>query len=111
MCSSIFSGASFALISVMNKVLTVIVNCVMWDKHASQAGIISLLVCLAGGFLYQQAPLVTDVYEANANAVYPQVQVAEGEGVALLTPDSKTLPSKSSQEMALSEEGQEGAVR
>ena len=45
---------------VLNKMLTVLVNTLMWDQHASAAGIASLLVCLAGGALYQQAPLRSD---------------------------------------------------
>ena len=34
-----------------------IVNVLMWDAHATPTGIASLVVCLAGGCLYQQAPL------------------------------------------------------
>ena len=41
----------------MNKMLTVTVNVLIWDKHASAAGIGALCVCLLGGSLYQQAPL------------------------------------------------------
>mmetsp|Transcript_44173 Transcript_44173/g.147319 ORF Transcript_44173/g.147319 Transcript_44173/m.147319 type:complete len:86 (+) Transcript_44173:1177-1434(+) len=37
--------------------LTVTVNVLIWDKHASPYGIASLLLCLIGGSLYQQAPL------------------------------------------------------
>mmetsp|Transcript_28838 Transcript_28838/g.58032 ORF Transcript_28838/g.58032 Transcript_28838/m.58032 type:complete len:80 (+) Transcript_28838:1000-1239(+) len=40
----------------MNKMLTVTVNVLIWDKHASPAGILSLGVCLAGGTLYKQSP-------------------------------------------------------
>ena len=41
----------------MNKMLTVFVNVLIWDKHASALGIGSLAICIAGGSLYQQAPL------------------------------------------------------
>jgi hypothetical protein len=41
----------------MNKCLTILGNVMIWDKHASPAGIASLFVCLGGGFLYRQAPL------------------------------------------------------
>lgn len=40
----------------MNKMLTVTVNALIWDKHASATGIGSLMVCLLGGTLYQQPP-------------------------------------------------------
>ena len=41
----------------MNKMLTVTVNVLIWDKHASSTGIAALCVCLLGGSLYKQAPL------------------------------------------------------
>mmetsp|Transcript_15834 Transcript_15834/g.44508 ORF Transcript_15834/g.44508 Transcript_15834/m.44508 type:complete len:94 (-) Transcript_15834:371-652(-) len=37
--------------------LTVLINVVMWEHHASPTGIASLAACLLGGSLYQQAPL------------------------------------------------------
>ena len=40
----------------MNKMLTVTVNVLIWDKHASSGGIAALAVCLIGGSFYQQAP-------------------------------------------------------
>merc|ERR1712205_272376 len=41
----------------MNKLLTVLINVLIWDKHASPVGIAALCVCLGGGAMYQQAPL------------------------------------------------------
>ena len=41
----------------MNKMATVLINCLIWDKHASLLGLLSLFVCIAGGSLYKQAPL------------------------------------------------------
>ena len=37
--------------------LTVLLNVLLWDAHASSRGIASLLVCVLGGAFYQQAPL------------------------------------------------------
>ena len=37
--------------------ITVLVNVLIWDAHASSAGIASLVVCVGGGAFYQQAPL------------------------------------------------------
>lgn len=34
-----------------------LLNIVVWDNHASMLGTLCLLGCLAGGSLYQQAPL------------------------------------------------------
>ena len=38
----------------MNKCLTILGNVMLWDKHATPAGIASLFLCLGGGFLYRQ---------------------------------------------------------
>ena len=37
--------------------LTVLANLMLWDKHASAAGILSLVVCLLGAAMYKQAPM------------------------------------------------------
>jgi hypothetical protein len=51
-------------LQLMNKVLTVAVNCIIWKRHASPVGILSLLVCLAGGFFYEQAPLRVEAIDS-----------------------------------------------
>jgi len=56
-CRSKVSAASYTLIGVMNKCFTVLVNLIIWDNHAPPEGIISLSLCLFGGFLYKQAPM------------------------------------------------------
>ena len=39
----------------MNKLLTVVINLIIWDKHASLVGTLGLLTCIGGGILYQQS--------------------------------------------------------
>lgn len=56
-CRSLISATSFTLVGVVCKLITVIVNVLIWNKHASSAGIAWLLVCLAASTFYQQAPL------------------------------------------------------
>lgn len=56
-CRSLVTATSFTVVGVVNKVLTVLLNILVWSKHASALGTAFLLVCLAGGSLYQQAPL------------------------------------------------------
>jgi len=60
-CRSLLSATSFTVVGICNKILTVILNIMVWDKHASPFGMFSLLICLAGGIAYQQAPLVAKV--------------------------------------------------
>ena len=56
-CRSKVSAATYTLIGVMNKCLTVLVNLLIWDQHAPPAGIVCLSLCLFGGMLYNQAPM------------------------------------------------------
>jgi hypothetical protein len=38
----------------VNKLLTVLINLLIWNKHASAIGTVGLLICISGGVLYQQ---------------------------------------------------------
>ncbi|GKV06474.1 hypothetical protein SLEP1_g18370 [Rubroshorea leprosula] len=49
------SATAFTVTGVVNKFLTVVINVVIWDKHASPFGLVCLLCTLAGGVLYQQS--------------------------------------------------------
>mmetsp|Transcript_2065 Transcript_2065/g.2334 ORF Transcript_2065/g.2334 Transcript_2065/m.2334 type:complete len:386 (-) Transcript_2065:266-1423(-) len=60
-CRSKVSAASYTIIGVINKCTTVLVNCLIWDKHAAPKGIASFVLCLVGGALYQQAPMKMDI--------------------------------------------------
>lgn len=56
------------------QVLTVFINVVIWDKHASQEGLACLAVSLVAAALYQQAPKRTP-----ADAAYARVAISTGE--------------------------------
>ena len=56
-CQSCITATAYTVVGVVNKMITVLCNVLIWDQHASGAGIASLLICLVGGALYQQAPL------------------------------------------------------
>jgi len=56
-CREVVSATSFTLIGVMNKCLTVLLNILIWDKHAAPGGTFCLFICIAGGIIYQQAPM------------------------------------------------------
>eukprot|EP00271_Cylindrocystis_brebissonii_P016462 TRINITY_DN4004_c1_g2_i1.p1 TRINITY_DN4004_c1_g2~~TRINITY_DN4004_c1_g2_i1.p1 ORF type:complete len:394 (+),score=38.30 TRINITY_DN4004_c1_g2_i1:305-1486(+) len=49
------SATSFTVLGVTNKLLTIIVNVCIWDKHASPLGIFFLVGTIAGGVWYQQS--------------------------------------------------------
>ena len=54
-CRKAISATGFTVVGVTNKLLTVVINVLIWDKHASPVGISSLLVTILGGVLYQQS--------------------------------------------------------
>ena len=56
-CRAKVSAASYTLIGVINKCLTVLVNTFIWDQHAPPEGIACLCLCLLGGVAYKQAPM------------------------------------------------------
>jgi solute carrier family 35 protein len=56
-CRDKVSATSFTLIGVMNKCFTILVNCLIWDNHATPTGILFLSLCIVGGVFYQQAPM------------------------------------------------------
>ena len=53
----LISATSFTVVGTMCKIGTVIINCMIWDKHASMEGLIALFVCIFSGLFYQQSPL------------------------------------------------------
>ena len=57
-CRDLLSATAYTVVGLMCKLLPVAVNALIWDKHTSRLGSMFLIVCLVGGGLYQQAPLV-----------------------------------------------------
>lgn len=54
-CRKAISATAFTVTGVVNKFLTVAINVLIWDKHASLFGLVCLLFTLFGGILYQQS--------------------------------------------------------
>lgn len=54
-CRRAISATSFTVLGIVNKLLTVVINLVIWEKHSSFVGTVGLLICMLGGIMYQQA--------------------------------------------------------
>lgn len=54
-CRKAISATGFTVLGIVNKLLTVVVNLLVWDKHSRLVGTVGLLVCVFGGVLYQQS--------------------------------------------------------
>ena len=57
---SLVTATCYTVLGVANKIATVAVNALIWDQHASPAGIGFLLLCLVGAAAYQQAPPIAE---------------------------------------------------
>ena len=60
LCRAAVSATSFTVIGNVCKILTVLINVSIWDKHASPEGLGALLLCLGAAAAYQQSPLRKD---------------------------------------------------
>ena len=54
-CRRAISATGFTVLGIVNKLLTVVINFVIWDKHSTFVGTIGLLICMIGGVMYQQS--------------------------------------------------------
>jgi len=57
MARKLVSATYFSIIGNVCKILTVIINYAIWDKHATGFGIGCLGGCLVAAYFYQQAPM------------------------------------------------------
>ncbi|GAB5360779.1 hypothetical protein AAMO2058_000656900 [Amorphochlora amoebiformis] len=57
---SLISSTAFSIVGNCCKLLTIVVNCLIWDHHASSTGIACLCICLFAAYFYQQAPMRED---------------------------------------------------
>ncbi|KAL9226725.1 hypothetical protein vseg_002503 [Gypsophila vaccaria] len=66
-CRKAISATGFTVLGIVNKLLTVVINLIIWDKHSTVVGTVGLLICMLGGVMYQQStsnkPKATAKYE------------------------------------------------
>ncbi|XP_073006738.1 GDP-fucose transporter 1-like [Typha latifolia] len=72
------SATAFTVTGVVNKFLTVAINVMIWDKHASQPGLVCLLLTLVGGVLYQQSVTLPSKGNVEENAPAPEAKGGGG---------------------------------
>ena len=61
---SLLSATSFTVVGNVCKLLTIMINISIWDKHASLPGIVCLLFCLGAAYFYKQAPMKKEIKAA-----------------------------------------------
>lgn len=55
------SATYFTIIGNICKIASIVVNVLIWDKHATPTGMVGLLICLVFAYFYKQAPLRPEV--------------------------------------------------
>ncbi|KAG2254464.1 hypothetical protein Bca52824_084600 [Brassica carinata] len=73
-CRRAISATGFTVLGIVNKLLTVVINLVVWDKHSTFVGTLGLLICMFGGVMYQQS---TVKKPSAAEEVKPQEEEEE----------------------------------
>ncbi|KAK6914059.1 Sugar phosphate transporter domain [Dillenia turbinata] len=54
-CRRAISATGFTVLGIVNKLLTIVINLVIWEKHSTFIGTVGLLICMIGGVMYQQS--------------------------------------------------------
>jgi GDP-mannose transporter len=67
----LLSATAFTVLGCTNKLLTLLVNTLIWDEHASLWGQASLLVCIGGGVAYGEFSKLEDEQKATTTASEP----------------------------------------
>lgn len=72
MARSLLSATSFTVVGNTCKVLTIMINASLWDKHASPVGVMCLLFCLGAAYFYKQAPMRADAKDDDDGPLLPK---------------------------------------
>lgn len=78
------SATAFTVTEVVNKFLTVVINVLIWDKHASPVGLVCLLVTICGGIGYQQSVTVAKKPTSGPAQVLNDSEKVDEESVELI---------------------------
>ncbi|PRQ46485.1 putative sugar phosphate transporter domain, GDP-mannose transporter GONST4, plant [Rosa chinensis] len=74
------SATAFTVTGVVNKFLTVAINVMIWDKHASPFGLFCLLMTIIGGVFYQQSVTGPSSAPSKSESAVPKLTDSENDG-------------------------------
>lgn len=87
-CRSKISATYYTLVGVICKFVSVVLNLLLWDKHATPLGLAMLSICLVSSSMYQQAPL-RGHSEASPTSKATNVQMRVGSAFHLAERDDR----------------------
>ncbi|KAG5617899.1 hypothetical protein H5410_017723 [Solanum commersonii] len=100
-CRRTISATGFTVLGIVNKLLTVVINLIIWDKHSTLVGTVGLLICMLGGVMYQQStsnkpkavndvnPRAADEEQEKLLEMQSSIQRTENEKQAIQSEDEK----------------------
>ena len=83
-CRKALSATSFAVVGNACKFITVFLNVLLWDKHASTAALLMLVASLVSSMFYEQAP--KRICEANVDRALDDVSSEDEDEVITQIP-------------------------
>eukprot|EP00906_Rhabdomonas_costata_P029210 RCo041243 len=95
-CRTVLSATAFTIVGVMCKLIPIVGNTLMWDKHASYQGLAFLLLSLFGGTIFEQAPLRQPEAPRESSVLAKLTGVVTKE-LPRSTPDDPESPASASQ--------------
>ncbi|XP_049359498.1 GDP-mannose transporter GONST3-like [Solanum verrucosum] len=98
-CRRTISATGFTVLGIVNKLLTVVINLIIWDKHSTLVGTVGLFICMLGGVMYQQS---TSNKPKAVNDVNPQA--ADEEQEKLLEMQSSIQRTENEKQVTQSED-------
>ncbi|KAG8381527.1 hypothetical protein BUALT_Bualt06G0131000 [Buddleja alternifolia] len=97
-CRRAISATGFTVLGIVNKLLTVVINLVIWDKHSTFLGTVGLLICMVGGVLYQRST-------SNKSRPTKEVEAQESEEEHRKLLEMQSISEKSADEVQVTEVG------
>lgn len=71
------SATGFTVVGNVCKVMSVLANVILWDRHATPAGLVGLMVCMAGSACYRAAPLRESVKTVAGSSLEASVKTPQ----------------------------------
>lgn len=81
---SVVSATCMMVLGIVNKLLTVLINVAIWDKHASPLGLMFLLMCILAAATYRQAPEHKDGERSTLSARVSSIALVLGVVLAIV---------------------------
>ncbi|CAN4099240.1 unnamed protein product [Withania somnifera] len=78
-CRRAICATGFTVLGIVNKLLKLVINLVIWDKHSKLIGTVGLLICMSGGVMYQQSTIADEEEQQKLLEMQSNTQSSDSE--------------------------------